>query len=262
VRTTAAVRQSTRGTIAHEFQHMINQGVRQFNPAVDELEVPWLNEGMSHIAEEVVGRAKQGFSDFQELRWVDVSANQDDLRAWYLQNLLRFRLWMVRPDTSSPTSNRAASQLPHRGAAWALVRHVADHHSGNNARTFFRRLAAGPNVGIPNLVEKAGVSFDQLDAQWLVANWADNRTVAGLDARFTYRSWNMFDAMSNASNGTFPLLVTALPATVTTQVISGSGTYYRLVRAAGAGAATFRMTAPGGGQLGFDGARVHILRVR
>ncbi|MGQ0648482.1 MAG: Ig-like domain-containing protein [Gemmatimonadaceae bacterium] len=42
-RTTAGVRQVTRGTIAHEFQHMINQSVRQYNPQVKSFETAWLN---------------------------------------------------------------------------------------------------------------------------------------------------------------------------------------------------------------------------
>jgi hypothetical protein len=61
------VRQNTRGTIAHELQHMINQGRRLLNPAVDSSETIWLNEALSHFAEEIVGRAKRGYSDFQRL---------------------------------------------------------------------------------------------------------------------------------------------------------------------------------------------------
>jgi hypothetical protein len=57
-RSTALVRGDAR-TIAHEFQHMINQWIRQFNPAVDEFEVDWLNEGLLHFAEEAVGRASR-----------------------------------------------------------------------------------------------------------------------------------------------------------------------------------------------------------
>ena len=53
-RSTSLVRQSTRGTIAHELQHMINQGIRQVNENADPFEVDWLNEGLSHFAEEAV----------------------------------------------------------------------------------------------------------------------------------------------------------------------------------------------------------------
>src|SRR5688572_18673259 len=47
-RSVATVKQNTRGTIAHEFQHMINQGRRLLNPAVDSAETTWLNEALSH----------------------------------------------------------------------------------------------------------------------------------------------------------------------------------------------------------------------
>src|SRR5262249_62155774 len=85
-RTTVTVRQGTRGVIAHEFQHMINQGVRMFNPAVKNLETPWLNEAMSHFAEEAVGRAERGFGDMETLTFFSVNPNpslQDDYNAFF-----------------------------------------------------------------------------------------------------------------------------------------------------------------------------------
>jgi hypothetical protein len=42
---------------------------------------------------------------------------------------------------------------------------------------------------------------------------------------------------------------------------SGSGVYFLAQRAAGAPAATFRMLAPSGGNVGFAGARVYVVRV-
>jgi hypothetical protein len=138
-RSVATVRQNTRGTIAHEFQHMINQGRRLLNPAVDSAETVWLNEALSHIAEEVVGRAKRGFSDFQRLTYNDVNptpTSSDDYQAFFRQNLLRYRSWMQRPDTSSPTSNSAGAQLAPRGAAWMLLRYASDFHSGGNISGF------------------------------------------------------------------------------------------------------------------------------
>jgi hypothetical protein len=69
------------------------------------------------------------------------------------------------------------------------------------------------------------------------------------------------DAMSGAGNGTFPLLVTPLPATVDTKSISGSGNYFRLTRPVSSPETTFRMQAPGGGTVTFQGARVYVVRI-
>jgi hypothetical protein len=261
VRTTALVRQSTRGTIAHEFQHMINQGIRQFNANADPFEVDWLNEGLSHFAEEAVGRAARGFGDFQSLSSQDVRANTDDYSAYFLQNLTRFATYLVRPDTTSPISSRADKDLPPRGAAWALVRYTADQFSPSNARTFFRRLVAGPNSSVTNLVQKAGAPFDQIISGWLIANYADNLGITGLDPRYSYTSWNMRDAVAGAINTNYPLRVNTPGAPFVTNAQSGSGSYFLAQRAAGAPTATFRMFDQGGGNVGFAGARVYVVRV-
>jgi hypothetical protein len=261
-RSTTLVRQATRGTIAHEFQHMINQGIRQFNQSADAFEVDWLNEGLSHFAEEAVGRASRGFGDFQSLSSADIRANPDDYNAFFQQNLARFSTWLARPDTSSPISSRAGQDLAPRGAAWALLRYAADQFAPGNARAFFRRLVAGPKASVTNLVQKAGVPFDQIISGWLIANYTDNLGTSGLDPRFSYVSWNMRDAVAGAAGGTYPLRVQAPGAPFATTAQSGSGVYFLAQRAAGAPVATFRMLAPGGGNVPFTGARVYIVRVQ
>ena len=260
-RSTALVRQTTRGTIAHEFQHMINQGIRQFNQNADPFEVDWLNEGLSHFAEEAVGRAARGFSDFQSLSFQDVRTNVDDYNAYFQQNLSRFAQYLARPDTTSPISSRADQDLPPRGAAWALLRYTADHFAPSNARTFFRRLVAGPSSSVTNLVQRSGASFDQIISGWLIANYTDNLGVTGLDARYSYTSWNMRDAVAGAVGGNYPLRVTTPGAPFSTTAESGSGVYFLAQRAAGAPVATFRMVDPSGGNVGFAGARVYVVRV-
>jgi hypothetical protein len=261
-RSTTVVRQATRGTIAHEFQHMINQGIRQFNPAVEEFEVDWLNEGLSHFAEEAVGRASRGFGDFQSLTSAEVKANADDYSAFFQQNLARFSTWLARPDTSSPISSRADRDLAPRGAAWALLRYTADQFSPANARAFFRRLAAGPKTGVTNLVQQAGVSFDQIIGGWLIANYTDNLGIANLDARYSYTSWDMRNAVAGVvSGGNYPLRVQTPGVALTTTAQSGSGVYFTAQRTVGAPVSTFRMLDQSGGNVGFDGARVYIVRV-
>ena len=262
-RSTGLVRQTTRGTIAHELQHMINQGLRQFNQNADPFEADWLNEGLSHFAEEAVGRASRGFGDFQSLSFAEIRANTEDYAAYFQQNLARFSSYLVRPDTTSPISSRADQDLPPRGSAWALLRYTADQFAPGNARQFFRRLVAGPRSSVTNLVEKAGVPFDQIISGWLIANYTDNLGVAGLDNRYSYVSWNMRDAMSGFAGGTYPLRVQTLTASpVATTVQSGSGAYFVTTRAAGAPQTTYRMLDQGGGNVTFPGARTYVVRIQ
>ena len=263
-RSVSLVRQNTRGTIAHEFQHMINQGRRLLNPAVDSSETTWLNEALSHIAEEVVGRANRGFGDFQKLTYNDVNptpSSADDYQAFFRQNLLRYRAWMQRPDTSSPTSNSTGSQLAPRGAAWMLLRYASDFHSGGNMKAFLRRVVGGPDIGLRNLLQHSNTQFDNLLSGWLISQFTDGLNIPGLPARYNMASWAVRDAMAGANNNVFPLLVTPLPASISTKSISGSGNYFRLTRVGASPQTTFRMTSQSGSTVAFPGARVYVVRI-
>ena len=266
-RSVTLVRQNTRGTLAHEFQHMINQGSRLLNPAVDSSEVVWLNESLSHFAEEIVGRRLRGFGDFQNLTYANVNPNaaqQDDYQAFFRQNLTRFRPWMQRPDTASPISLKARNQLAPRGVGWMFIRYLTDQYSNNNAKAFLRHVVAGPDIGIRNLTQwTGGVQFDDMLRGFLVSQYTDELNIPGLAAVYTVPSWNLRDVMSNvpAVGGAYPLLVVTLPTSVTTQSISGSGNYFRLTRNSASPATTFRMQALGGGQISNSGVRVYVVRL-
>lgn len=264
-RSVATVRQNTRGTIAHELQHMINQGIRLFDPVVEAAETPWLNEALSHMAEEMVGRALRGFGDFQSLTFADINPTpqqMDDYNAYFRQNLARFRDWMFRPDTSSPISAKARDQLAPRGAGWMFLRYVTDHFSGGNARSFLRKLVAGPDVGLANVLQHAvGGQFDDMLSGFLLSQYADGLNVPNIQPRHTVLSWDVRSVMSGVTDNVFPLLVKPLPATITTQSLSGSGNYFLLARPTPSPETTFRMLAPNGSPVSFTGARVYMLRL-
>ncbi|MDQ3950350.1 MAG: Ig-like domain-containing protein, partial [Gemmatimonadota bacterium] len=58
----------TIGTLAHEYQHLINAGRRAYvNNAVADDEEVWLNEGLSHIAEELVFYRASGTAPRQNI---------------------------------------------------------------------------------------------------------------------------------------------------------------------------------------------------
>lgn len=254
-------RESARGTMAHEVQHMINQGLRQTGGVVAAREVDWLNEGLSHFAEEVVGRAVRGYADTQRLDWNRVLFDLDDFDSYFRQNLLRLRLWLERPDLASPISTRAAFELAPRGAAWALVRFAVDQFGGTNPRAFTRALVAGPQVDVANLVARTGVPFDQLLQRFLVASYGDV-TTATIGATYRFASWNMRDVMESLNGGVYPLRLSSFPADAATRSLSGSGNYFFVSRGPRAEPATFRMLSADGTPVGFAGARVYITRLR
>lgn len=273
------VRQGTRGTIAHEFHHMINAGNRYQNPAVSFFESTWLDEALAHIGEDAVGRVQRGFTDLQLLRFADLlpcdpCPQANDFNAFFFQNLARLTYWMQDPDLYSPTSRLADTSLATRGAAWALVRYVADNYSNGLPRTLTRALTAGPDTGIQNFNAATKAPLDTVVSGWLVSMFADVNipTIPGLDARYKYRSYDFRDVMPpvarsvlSMSGEFYPLAIQAigsgsdnLPATNR----SGSGTYYRLTTNASSGAKNVKILDPSGNPANFPGAHVYVLRVQ
>jgi hypothetical protein len=266
VRSTTNVRQGTRGTVAHEFQHMINAGNRILSGA-SAFESVWLDEGLAHTAEDAVGRVVRGFTDFQTLADADlfVSGNQtviDAYNAFFNQNLRRFNFWLARPDTSSPLSKHADENLSSRGAIWSLIRWTGDQYSGSNFRAYTRKLAAGPDTGVKNFTAAVSQPIDTLLAGWMVANYADHLGLAGLPAKFNYVGYNMRSAVAGANGGTYSLLVTTLAsgASISANVLPGSGVYYKVTLPAGT-ARTIKVQDSAGANVSFAGAHFYVLRI-
>jgi hypothetical protein len=266
VRSTSTVRQGTRGTISHEFQHMINAGNRILNGA-SSFEAVWLDEGLAHFAEEVNGRNERGFGDLQTLSDGDVfvSGNQADIdiyNAFFFQNFARLRTWLQRPDTSSALSAHADVNLSSRGAIWSLLRWTADNYSGGAPRALTRKLVAGPDSGVPNLTSKSGQPLDSLLAGWLTAIYADHLGISNLAAKFNYQSYNIRSVEDGINSGVYPLQVTTLTAgaSIGTTSRSGSGTYYRVSLAANS-PRTVLVVDPSGSNVSFPGAHFYVLRI-
>jgi hypothetical protein len=277
VRSTSSVRQRARGTIAHEFQHMINAGNRYLNPAVDHFESTWLDEGLAHIAEEAVGRVQRGFTDLQTLTYNDLipctpCSQANDFNAFFFQNLASLTYWMQDPDLYSPISKLADTSLATRGAAWALVRYVADNYSNGAPRTLTRKLAAGPDTGTRNFTSSVGAPRDTIISGWLVSMFADHSGIAGLDARYQYRSYDFRDVMPPVAKSllgysgpaTYPLAVTLIGSgsdNVSATNRSGTGTYYRLTTD-GSGAKNVKILDTAGNVANFPGEHIYVLRVQ
>ena len=278
VRSTSSVRQGTRGTIAHEFQHMINAGNRFLNPAASSFESTWLDEGLAHFAEDAVGRVSRGFGDLQTLTFSDVlpcnspCSQANDFNAFFFQNLARLTDWMDKPDQFAPFSKMADTSLAVRGAAWAILRYAADNYSNADPRTLTRKLAAGPDTGVKNFAAVAGAPIDTLVKGWLVSMYADHLGIANLPAKYQYRSYNFRSVMPpvakavlGQATATYPLRVQSIGSgsdNITAQNRSGTGTYYRLTVAAGASAKNVKVLDTSGSNASFVGEHVYVLRVQ
>ena len=280
IRSTNSVRQGTRGTIAHEFQHMINTGNRlgSMDPAVKPFESAWLDEALAHFAEDAVGRVQRGFTDLQTLTFNDVlpcntpCSQANDFNAFFFQNLARLTDWMDKPDQFSPMSELTDS-LATRGAAWAIVRYAADNYSNGLPRTLTRQLAAGPDTGVKNFAAATKAPIDTVVKGWLMSMYADHLGIVGLDAKYQYRSYNFRSVMPpvakavlSQSVATYPLVVRSVGSgtdNIAATNISGTGSYFRLTVAAGAGAKNVKiLDTSGTTAASFTGEHVYVLRVQ
>ncbi|HVF41225.1 MAG TPA: Ig-like domain-containing protein [Gemmatimonadaceae bacterium] len=267
-RLVADVRQGTRGTMAHELEHMINASERIRSPIIQEFEDIWLDEALGHFAEDAVGRAVRGIGEAENADFARLSGFE--FNAFFFQNFARFQRYLQNPGPNSPTSRFADSSLADRGAAWALLRYAADHYApGGDVKAFTRALAGGPYIGVDNLLRRAGnVPFDTLISGWMVANYADDAGIPNLPAKYTYTSYNMRSNVSNITTSrTYPLLVNPIiGGSYVSGVLSArsaSGNYFRVTRGNGALAKSIRfLNDDGRTTASFTGASYYVLRIQ
>jgi hypothetical protein len=266
---TAFVRQITRGTVAHEFQHMINSGNRFVSPSVVNFEATWLDEGLAHFAEDAVGRAEAGFADnasvgLNEINNLDTAITQ----AFFLQNLARAKYYVERPDTTAAivSHTKAAANLASRGAEWALVRYMADwFNTGGDPRTVTRKLVAGPDTGTVNIVKATGVPMDTILAHFVVTLYADHRAFTPTSSPYNFKSYNFRQLVSGTLIGSetaaayLPVGSIGTGGSVTANVPASSAAFFQT---SGTGARTIRITDSGGTTSTDPNGRVYVMRIQ
>ena len=123
------------GTLAHEFQHLINASTRLYiTHAAAPNEEVWLNEGMSHIAEELLYFRESGLTPKSGITLATVRDSQtqiDAINNYQIQNLLRLSDYLKAPSTNSPYAEN--DDLSTRGATYELLRYSMDESPGTNS---------------------------------------------------------------------------------------------------------------------------------
>jgi hypothetical protein len=252
VRTVSQVRGLTVGTMAHELQHLINASRRIYLNGTwsGALEEVWLNEGLSHIAEELVFyRASVGLAPRGNIVVTQLTTGPNATRrvaafnTYANPNFGRWRGWLQRPDTSGPVKNVDA--LASRGAAWSFLRYASDRVNGVET-AFWSSLVNTQTIGLPNLTAAiGGASVDDWVRDWTAANYGDD-AVAGVAAQYTHPSWN-YRSIYIALNTSYQLVPRPLSNGVglTLSYSRGGGTAYARFGVPAAGFAT--VTALSGG---------------
>jgi hypothetical protein len=186
------VRYAVAGAIAHEFQHLINASRRMYiNNAAVVSEERWLNEGLSHIAEELNFYAMSGFtprinigSDIQSV----ASPFYPAYKSYMLNNINRMSAYLGQHESRGPVGrNDDDDAIPMRGAIWLFLRYVADHHKESGEQAFWFALANSQSAGMVNLTAALGTDPKAAMRSWVVANAMDDRIAT--PPLFQHPSW-------------------------------------------------------------------------
>ena len=145
VRSLDLVRRVTSGVIAHEFQHLINSSRRLFvNQSAEWPETTYMEEGLSHIAEELVFYHASGdLRPKQNLGLTQVQSSQahaDAFNFYMASNAGRISRYLKDPSGHAPYDKD--DDLETRGAIWSFLRYLADRGAGAP----FTELACGSPV--------------------------------------------------------------------------------------------------------------------
>jgi hypothetical protein len=194
--------------MVHEYQHLLNAARRMYVNATGSFEQTWLNEGLSHIAEELLFFEATGLAPGMNIDVPRLLATPGAATAFtrYMGgNETNLRRYLEQPATASPMASDALST---RGAAWSFLRYAADR-SGAGDESVFHGLVNSTRSGLANLDAVLGAPTLDWMRDWAVALYADDH-VPGIDRRHTQPSWNFRDLYGATQQG-FPLPVASLP---------------------------------------------------
>ena len=141
--------------LAHEFQHMVHWHN-------DRNEETWVNEGMSELAQEIAG---------------------------YPPDLNFARRYAVHPDTQLNTwSTSPDGNGRHYGGAYLFMAYFLQRFGEELTQAVVSQPANGI-LGFTNALHQAGwdLTFEDLFADWLIANYANQYTALGTQGVYGYR---------------------------------------------------------------------------
>jgi len=243
-------------TFIHEFQHMIS-----FNQHVlvrsGKAEVLWLNEGMSHLAEELGG------DHFTNL------GNDTTASRFYLGNLFNAYDYLRDPAGQALVTETPPGSLPERGAAWLFLRWLVDQRGAGVSQV----LEQTSLTGAANVAAAAGTPFAELVGRWGLGLYVSDLPSFSAPATLQYTTWHFrttFGSLHNQDPTDFPLAFPLSPdstsgptALVTGTLHSGSGTYLYVIQGANqAGFALSFRNGSGGALLATGAPQLAVIRVR
>jgi hypothetical protein len=211
IRTKTQVSRIVISTTAHEFQHLINASRRMYvNTSAQDFEEVWLNEGLSHVAEELLYyRESSGLTPRMNIDSTLAKSTSKNVAAFnndQASNFGRYRTYLPRTATSAPYA--PDDSLYTRGAIWSFLRYAADHR-GTSDGDVWTKLVNSTTQGINNLQNVFGAGVTRSIRDWATSVLTDDLPAGGVNAQFQQPSWNfrsMYATLQQSFNlSTLPL---------------------------------------------------------
>ncbi len=254
------VRRQVPVTFIHEFQHMISfhQHVMLRGGVPEEL---WLNEGLSHLSEELAAERFLAQGDTTRFR------------RFAIGNLINAYDYLFEPGDVFVLPAGGGGTRQERGAAWLFLRWVVDQFGED----VVRRMSETAATGSGNVESVAGAPFGRLLSEWFLANWVsdlpdsiladsvkpDRLKFSSWRFRATFASFN--EQLEDRFPKAFPIDPRLLSPTGFDEVRmlrAGSGDYFRVVRPPNDPGFVATLTQPSGQALVDAVPRLNVIRIQ
>jgi hypothetical protein len=250
------VRGNASSTLVREFQHLINAWRRMYVTGAPGFEEPWLDNGLSNIADELAFfQLATGLAPGQNLTVSDLTTGPNAgarVAAFntylgqnnYVGDFALLSSWLQRPDTagifgvpvSGGTDSSDANPFVNasaQGATWLFLRYAADRQTGSQS-TFWYNLVNSNLSGVANIQNAIGTDPAPWFRDMAMAIYADD-AVSGVGSQYGIGSWNFRSLYTALGDGNFPVapdtLVNNTPVALTLK--NGASFYFRFGVASG-----------------------------
>ncbi|HEY6093177.1 MAG TPA: hypothetical protein VIV83_14370 [Gemmatimonadales bacterium] len=257
-------------TFIHEFQHMISFGQHVLARGGTG-EVLWLNEGLSHYAEELGGRR---FELAPAAKLTDCTIGTITCR-FYAGDLLDAYTYLDSTGSHFLEATAGIGTLAERGADWLFVRYLVDRYAAGSTladwNTFTRSMEQTTQTGAQNIAAVTGTPFATVVSRWALANYATDNGSA--PPELTYNSWDLhsvFSSLHTQRPTLFPKFYPLVPTSSAGSAVNLSGTlragsavYHFAVQNPGDPGFTLSFTQPNGALINAVlGPRLNVLRIQ
>jgi hypothetical protein len=237
--TKADVERLVPATFIHEFQHMISFGQHVVARGGNS-ETLWLNEALSHIAEELGGKAYEAKFPPPAGRADPNQLFPDSAQGFLTPNMRNAQRFLETPGATSVTANSGSGSLAERGGGWLFLRWLGDQ----KGEGIYGRLVQTSRTGVANVEDKAAESLGALFGDFATAIFTDSipgvaREAVPVRLRFTSRNFRRIfkrfaDIDQSGRTPPFPFVPVSVGVgqTASGAIALGSMAYYQITTSA------------------------------